>query len=601
MKGVADLVSQIRSLTLNLLFFVAVAVLIVIVWSEVQARRVSIGPISIPEALKAEGYSEEVIASRLHDAIGAIQTAATTSKERTEVAPASRAIDIVVPEVGISLLSVTQFVRRFLGVVDTTITGELMCSAPTPEPHDSQPTNGPPQTAPTDLKEGECRREWLSLRLRIGSSAPPIDTGAKGELSERAFLAAAAEEVLNRIDPYVVAASYYQTDPDKALALANGLAHENHPDRKWALNLIGNIHLDQKELDLAQAAFGASIAADGNFPLPHNGMGNALYDAGDIEGAIAAYRKAIDLDPNYALPHYGLGIVLANTRDIDGAIAEYRTAIDLDPNYAAPHNGLGTALARQGDVNGAIAAYRAAVDLDPDDARPHVGLGNALARQGNIDGATAAYRTAIDLDPNYAAPHNGLGTALYDAGDIDGAIAEYRKAIALDRDDAAPHINLASVLAKLDDIDGAIAEYRKAIVLDPNDALPHNNLGIALARQGDTDGAIAEYRKAVDLDPEYALAYSNWARVLTNAGRYREALPPALKAADIDPGRTEPVFFLANDAGEAGDSQTARAAAEEYLLRAPDGFYADDATALLDRSIDGEGANRPSSPPDGSD
>ena len=68
----------------------------------------------------------------------------------------------------------------------------------------------------------------------------------------------------------------------------------------------------------------------------------------DIDGAEAAYRAAIAADPGHALAHCNLGVLLENERkDIDGAEAAYRAAIAADPGDADAHCTLGTLLVQR--------------------------------------------------------------------------------------------------------------------------------------------------------------------------------------------------------------------------------------------------------------
>src|SRR5581483_10115598 len=518
---VVDFISQVRSLALSLVFFGALVVLVLIVADELWTKRVTIGPIHVPDAFKSLGYSEEVVTSRLLDAIGTIQAAASKAKNTTIVSLNSASLNVEVPEIGVSLASVTELVRNFLGIYDTAITGELVC-VPSATKQDPSNLGEVPQAFAQSRAEMACRKEWLALRLRVSQPQRFVDIGAMGDKFEQPYFALAAEDVLNIVDPYVVASSYFATDPDKALMLAKKMILDGHPDSKFAFNLIGSIYWKRKDFESAEKALNASIDLDPKFARPHNGLGLVLGDAGDVERAIAEFRKAIELDRKDAVPRNNLANRLADKGDIEGAIAEYKKAIKLDPKYALPHNN----------------------------------LGNRLAEKGDIEGAIAEYEKAIELDPKYASPHNSLG----------------------------------NVLARKGDVEGAIDEYKKAIELNPKFALPHNNLGNRLAEKGDIEGAIAEYKKAIELDPNYAHAYADLAEALAGGHRYSEALPFAVKAADINASLVDKVYMLADQAAANGDVITARAAATEYLRRAPGGLLAGAAKTLLDRLKDGMGA-----------
>ena len=66
---------------------------------------------------------------------------------------------------------------------------------------------------------------------------------------------------------------------------------------------------------------------------------------GDLDGAEAAYRAAIAADPGHANAHSNLGFLLHQERkDFDGAEAAYRAAIAADPGNADAHYILGLLL-----------------------------------------------------------------------------------------------------------------------------------------------------------------------------------------------------------------------------------------------------------------
>ena len=77
--------------------------------------------------------------------------------------------------------------------------------------------------------------------------------------------------------------------------------------------------------------------------MAHCNLGSLLQnEQKDVDGAEAAYRAAIAADPGYAKAHCNLGILPKNERnDVHGAEAAYRKAIAADPGYALAHSNLG--------------------------------------------------------------------------------------------------------------------------------------------------------------------------------------------------------------------------------------------------------------------
>ena len=171
---------------------------------------------------------------------------------------------------------------------------------------------------------------------------------------------------------------------------------------------------EQEEMEQAEAMY-TEAAAQGH-GRAHNNLGILLHnERKDLNSAEAAYRAAIAADAGYAAAHYNLGTLLHTERkDADGAEAAYRAAIAVDPGHANAHGDLGYLLqnVRQ-DFDGAEAAYRAAIAADPDHANAHSNLGTLLRQERkDMDGAEAAYRAAIAADPGNAHAHSNLAMLL---------------------------------------------------------------------------------------------------------------------------------------------------------------------------------------------
>jgi tetratricopeptide (TPR) repeat protein len=405
--------NAVAKFVLQLAGILAFALIGVLLWKALTQKTIAIAPISVPKTVAENGYTADVAAQRLRDALNEVVERAHSRKNRPDVALQADLPSIVVPTVGVSLETIAADVRTFFH-----IPGRSNIS-------------------------GEFTVVQNRLRLRLRLNGQDIFTSPDGVDLERPneLLAPAAENIIELADPYIAAASLFKRDPRKCLEKARRIIVDNRETDQipWAHNLVCVILLGQ-----------------------HN-----------ADDAIAECKKAIDLAPRLSVPHVSLGNALRDQHRFEEAIAEYRTAIALDPRYSIAHHGLGIALEHQGTTNEAIAEYRTAIDLDPLDAFIHTSLGFAL-RKVKTGEAIAEYQKAIDLDSLYALPHNGLGGALRSQGKTDEAIVEYRKAIELDPRDAEFHNNLGLALRDQDKTDEeAIAELRKAKELDPRNAAYH--------------------------------------------------------------------------------------------------------------------------------
>ena len=527
------------------------------------------------------GYSPEVVARRLRDALAGAEAQARTTMRGPEVSLNTDLPEITVPAVGISVDTIAAHVRSLFGTSwRPAVSGEFIVD--------------------------DQKRQMVRLRLRLDRRAFFTSDAVSLEAPDPA-LQAGALAIFGQVEPYIEAAALYPSrvpDAERVIATIIDSARPRSDENVIrAFNLRGLIHMDSGDYSGAEQAFtsainfntrfaighinlGNALQAEGKFglaeseyrsgmsldpadPVAHNNLATALSAEGKTGDAMAEYRKAGDLDHTYALPHNNLANLLYALRKSDDAVKEYQAASALDPSLASPHVGLGVILLDEHKTEDAVSKFRKAIELDNRAAAmvatrldvdvrqrprfeeraseqalslglapraiPLFALGYILADQHKTEEAIAEYRKAIEIDPRYAAAHNNLGIGLRVQGKTEEAIAEYRKAIDLDPRYAAAHYNLGNALGVQGKTEEAIAEYRKAIDLDPRDAAAHYNLGSALDDQHKTEEAIAEYRKAIEIDPRYAAAHYNLGNALGVQGKTEEAIVEYRKAIEIDP------------------------------------------------------------------
>ena len=387
---------------------------LILLYKAVMRPSIAISPISVPKELADKGYAPEVIALQLQRALKKIVHDANSMKQIADVTTPMDVPNIIVPQTGLSLETIAAEIRSFFGIESRwNVSGYL-----------------------TEEKDR------YFLNLRITKEYEFITRSNSGDMKHiDDIVTAAAQNVLEVTDPYLLAASYSQTDPNKAIELARGIIvgyAENGASVTWAHILIAEVMLDRQRKP---------------------------------DEAIVESQIAIERNPALSVPHNNLGKALSMQGKIDMAIVEYKKAIELDPRYSSPHNNLGNALYMQGKVDMAIVEYKKAIELNPRDANYHKNLGNALPYQWKFDMALVELKKATELDPGDASVHADLGDLL--SGSRDGGV---------------------------DKTDLAIVEYKKAIELNPSEASFHRKLGAALDYQHNSTEALKEFKKAHELE-----------------------------------------------------------------------------------------------------
>jgi Tfp pilus assembly protein PilF len=353
-----------RSATLfrNVLAILVVGFGAYILYQSVIPKVISIAPIAVPEDLAKNGFTADVAAERLEDALNDIVTRAHSVRKGPDVARQADLPSIVVPSTSLSIEALAAQIRRFLRIESrSNVSGEI-----------------------TTVDD----KLWLRLRMNgqdLFVSAKGVGPKHPGDL-----FAAAAEQIFEKTDPYILAASLSDTEPDKCLEKAKRIIDlpPTDPMAAWAHTFVVGFLLDKMGL------------LDHSVAWAHTLVGYVLRDKqhNDNDTAILEYRLAIELDPWQTVHHNNLGVALRDQSKTEEAIAEYKKAIDLDPRFAMAHNNLGVALYNQHNTDEAVVEYRKAIELDPSYANAHRNLSIALRKQGKNEAADAELKKALDLE-----------------------------------------------------------------------------------------------------------------------------------------------------------------------------------------------------------
>ena len=244
--------------------------------------------------------------------------------------------------------------------------------------------------------------------------------------------------------------------------------------------------------------------------------------------------------------------------------------------------------------------------------------GEAYAAMNNVVAAASQFRTATRLDPKSTLAYLHLCTAEYNNGHTDESLSACAQAIALGPRHSESYQVMAGVQSNLDLPLDALSTYKKgiAVALDNRiKAKPSPKSNINSKRYSDPSHAIVEgvragqmmqsagniqfqlknYADAADLftqssrlHPYPGLPLFNLCATLFDMNRLAAASDACDRAIDADPTIADAYYVkaaaLAGQAAKNGKFKPSRqttATLEKYLQLAPDGFYANDARALL--------------------
>jgi tetratricopeptide (TPR) repeat protein len=526
---IGESMSALRDAIVNLALLCFFTALIGIVVIELVQKAVIIEPIRMPEPLSAVGYTEDVAAQRLTDAIAEIKEAAPTSLQGVNWMPASQQVDFEAPETGITLRNVVQVLRQAMKLPETRISGEFICAT------------------------ADCAHEALTLRLRVVTREgmkiiKPVAVGTERSLDD--YYRAAALDLLRELDPYLVAAYLYVSDKAAAEREAFKILGPDNPQRKWAMNLLGFMAAEREDYDTAIGWYRRAAEADENdrFAIAYANWGNALLkkDKELVDEAIAKQQRAIDIDRDFAFAHLSLAEALAAQGKREEAMAKIAEAAAIDPPSAYAYSVWGKAYyalfekdRRPEDLAAAAEKFRQATEIDPKDWLAFFNWGRALDDQKKIEEAVHKYTLAVELEADHIGANINLGIDLRKLGREEEAIKRFEHVIAIAPGNASALYNLGRVRAgQKDGLAEALTLYERAALLTPNDSDIQLNWGIALVKGSKFSEGLEKIRLAAKLNDENSMAHLTLGSILQMMNHKAEAADALERYLELEPKAT---------------------------------------------------------------
>jgi tetratricopeptide (TPR) repeat protein len=376
-------------------------------------RSVVIEPISVPKDMEERGYTPNVAALHLLDAMNKYAVRARTSGAGPNLALHKDPADFVLPFVGVSFKAVVEWILTFVRIEGRqNISGEIMRVG---------------QELKLRLrKNGGVVYESA---VRIPQGPDRVDaTDLKKDLKEalEALFDGAALGVFANTDPYFEAVANSDKNPEAAFDLAKRIIADwpaSDQNVVWAHNLLGLLLYQKGKLDGDTGAVAefkkmrdyAGLWDDARVATAHLNLGLAYNEQGRTDEAVNEFQSAIRIRPELGTAHQLLGDVFDQMGDVEKAGCEYLEAIakfhqtiqTMVSNrfLAVAHQRLGTALNNWDKAKTAncpshgkserkdpvsydtvIAEYQRAAELDPDDAHIHYDLGSKFLESPSIVG-----------------------------------------------------------------------------------------------------------------------------------------------------------------------------------------------------------------------
>ena len=302
-------------------------------------------------------------------------------------------------------------------------------------------------TARDVAKEGDAGAEAIAMLRKVVDEDPNVIDGWF-MLGNEFFKAANYPEAIKQFRRAL------ELKPDYDLAIINmansyrrmgqddaALAGYEHyvtvdPKNAYVRYQIGEIYLDRKELERAEAEFAQALAIDPKLASARVATGVLAFERQQLPQAEQLLKDALALKPDVRLAHFNLALIAEARGDMTSAETSYRAELAQHPTaYKAAFN-LGRLRARQGQAKEAAEWYQKAIDTNPEFAEGFFYLAKSKLDEGRaLDEAESLARKGLALEPEgQTSPlgHFVIGGVLMKKGRPAEADRELAKGLALE-------------------------------------------------------------------------------------------------------------------------------------------------------------------------
>jgi tetratricopeptide (TPR) repeat protein len=250
------------------------------------------------------------------------------------------------------------------------------------------------------------------------------------------------------------------------LDLADGMA-EAEEERLRALGYLdddGNAEDFERLRELGYLADDASQSS----AEVHNNLGNILLQQGDVDRAIEEFEQALRIDPGHPGTHAGLATAYVRKGRLADAEKHLDLARRLDPRHTGTLENLGQLQLALGNLEEAKEMLRQAVAAEDASASLLSLLGQVYAQEKDWSRAGEIFARASVTNPEDPVILYNLGVALEEQGELEEAARRFDQAIAIAPDFAAAHNNLGRIRSREGLIEEAIEEFEAAVRIRPD-------------------------------------------------------------------------------------------------------------------------------------
>ena len=336
------------------------------------------------------------------------------------------------------------------------------------------------------------------------------------------------------------------------------------------LSTIGQATAGSAQLDLAERAFRAALAVDGNNADTLSNLALILFHQNNLVAAEELYLAAIASKPDFVPALYNYGLLLLACQRTPEAERAFREALARSPECLDCLIQLGVALAQQGQQEDARVLWDRALDTDPNHAIALHHRNMLALTTGDHRGAEALFRRRIHLYGENPSLLIGLGVAIQEQSRLTEAEEIFRRAA----DTYSAHTDFGHYIFQnlvAQQREGEAEAYMKsAIADDPQSHSLRYHLGTLLFKQGRYPETLEVLLKSLNLKPDHVEALVLSGRTLFQLKYVDEAVETFHRALELLPGSADAQFHLSVALIHMGECRTAESMIRKLLENQPE-------------------------------
>ncbi|GEM_PF-1811491 len=233
-----------------------------------------------------------------------------------------------------------------------------------------------------------------------------------------------------------------------------------------------------------------------------NYLGTISQQNRDLETAQLYYEESVAVNPNYYEGCYNLSSIHLINKEFEQA---HKYAVRLTRMNSYRSDGyrlLGDIMLAQNNDEGAVQYYSRAIEKNRFDLDARNNLGTLLEAKGLLDEAGRMYSSVLELSPNFDVAWSNLGNIAIKRMDYQAAVRDYHEALKINPANAVSWYNLGNAYYNLKNYKEAKECYTRSLELNPSSPEAMYNLAVLYMQTGDRSSAIAILKKYVAANPQ---------------------------------------------------------------------------------------------------